>query len=156
MFDELSTRFEDAVKGLRGENKISENNVEDALKQVRRALLDADVSLTVVKEFVEEVRQKAVGADVVRGVNPDQKFIQVVHEQLVEVMGGSNAPLARDERKPTVVLMAGLQGAGKTTATAKLGLHLKELGRSALMVAADVYRPAAIDQLHTLGSQISK
>ena len=154
MFDELSARFEDAVKGLRGENQINENNVDDALKQVRRALLDADVSLPVVKEFVEEVRQKAIGSEVVRGVNPDQKFIQVVHEQLVEVMGGANAPLAIDKEEPTVVLMAGLQGAGKTTATAKLGLHLKEQGRSALMVAADVYRPAAIEQLQTLGSQI--
>ncbi|MFL0780785.1 MAG: signal recognition particle receptor subunit alpha, partial [Prochlorococcus sp.] len=155
MFDELSARLEDAVKGLRGQGKISETNVEGALKEVRRALLDADVSLTVVKDFVEEVRQKAVGSEVVRGVSPDQKFIQVVHEQLVDVMGGDNAPLARAEQAPTVVLMAGLQGAGKTTATAKLGLHLKDQGRRALMVAADVYRPAAIDQLHTLGAQIA-
>ena len=154
MFDELSARFEDAVKGLKGENQISENNVDEALKQVRRALLDADVSLPVVKEFVEEVRQKAIGAEVVRGVNPGQKFIQVVHAQLVEVMGGANAPLASVKDEPTVVLMAGLQGAGKTTATAKLGLHLKEQGLTSLMVAADVYRPAAIEQLQTLGSQI--
>ena len=154
MFDELSARLEDAVKGLRGQGKISETNVDGALKEVRRALLDADVSLPVVKDFVEEVRQKAVGSEVVRGVSPDQKFIQVVHEQLVDVMGGDNAPLAKAEQAPTVVLMAGLQGAGKTTATAKLGLHLKDQGRRALMVAADVYRPAAIDQLHTLGAQI--
>ncbi len=155
MFDELSARFEDAVKGLRGENKISENNVDEALKEVRRALLDADVSLAVVKDFVAEVREKAVGSEVVRGVSPDQKFIQVVHEQLKEVMGGANAPLSTSSNKPTVVLMAGLQGAGKTTATAKLGLYLKEQGQKPLMVAADVYRPAAIDQLRTLGEQIS-
>ena len=154
MFDELSARFEDAVKALKGEAKINENNVELALKQVRRALLEADVSLSVVKEFVEEVREKAIGTEVVRGVNPGQKFIQVVHEQLVEVMGGAYAPLASIENEPTVVLMAGLQGAGKTTATAKLGLYLKEQGRKSLMVAADVYRPAAIDQLKTLGDQI--
>ena len=154
MFDELSNKFEDAVKALRGEAKINENNVEETLKQVRRALLEADVSLSVVKEFVEEVREKAIGAEVVRGVNPGQKFIQVVHEQLVEVMGGANAPLSQDQNEPTVVLMAGLQGAGKTTATAKLGLYLKEQGKRALMVAADVYRPAAIDQLITLGNQI--
>ncbi len=154
MFDELSARFEDAVKGLRGEKKISESNIDGALKEVRRALLEADVSLSVVKDFVEEVRQKAVGEEVVRGVNPDQKFIQVVHEQLVEVMGGANEPLANVSSEPTVILMAGLQGAGKTTATAKLGLHLKEQGRTALMVAADVYRPAAIEQLSTLGNQI--
>ena len=154
MFDELSNRFEDAVKALRGEATINENNIDLALKQVRRALLEADVSLSVVKDFVEEVRQKSFGTEVVRGVNPGQKFIQVVHEQLVEVMGGANAPLANIENEPTVVLMAGLQGAGKTTATAKLGLYLKEQGRRPLMVAADVYRPAAIDQLMTLGKQI--
>ncbi len=154
MFDELSSRFEDAVKGLRGQDTISETNVEGALKDVRRALLEADVSLPVVKDFVADVRQKAVGAEVVRGVSPDQKFIQVVHEQLVEVMGGDNAPLTKAAEAPTVVLMAGLQGAGKTTATAKLGLHLKDQGRRALMVGADVYRPAAIEQLKTLGAQI--
>ncbi len=154
MFDELSQRFEEAVKGLRGQAAISESNVDGALKDVRRALLEADVSLPVVKEFVEEVRRKAVGTEVVRGVSPDQKFIQLVHDQLVETMGGANAPLARAEDGPTVILMAGLQGAGKTTATAKLGLHLKEKGRRPLLVAADVYRPAAIDQLQTLGRQI--
>jgi signal recognition particle subunit SRP54 len=156
MFDELSQRFEEAVKSLRGQAAITETNVEGALKQVRRALLEADVSLPVVQDFVEEVRRKAVGAEVVRGVSPDQKFIQLVHEQLVETMGGENAPLAAGGKPgaPSVVLMAGLQGAGKTTATAKLGLHLKEQGRKALLVAADVYRPAAIEQLKTLGAQI--
>ena len=156
MFDELSQRFDDAVKALRGQAAISESNIEAALKDVRRALLEADVSLPVVKDFVDEVRRKALGAEVVRGISPDQKFIQVVHEQLVETMGGANAPLAQGGKagSPSVVLMAGLQGAGKTTATAKLGLHLKEQGRKALLVAADVYRPAAIDQLKTLGAQI--
>ena len=154
MFDELSNKFEDAVKALRGEASINENNVDSTLKKVRRALLEADVSLSVVKDFVAEVREKAVGTEVVRGIDPGQKFIQVVHEQLVEVMGGDNTPLANEQKAPTVVLMAGLQGAGKTTATAKLGLYLKEQGRRPLMVAADVYRPAAIDQLITLGKQI--
>jgi len=156
MFDELSQRFEDAVKSLRGQASITETNVQGALKQVRRALLEADVSLPVVQDFVDEVRRKTVGAEVVRGVSPDQKFIQLVHEQLVETMGGENAPLAAGGKagEPSVVLMAGLQGAGKTTATAKLGLHLKEQGRKALLVGADVYRPAAIEQLKTLGAQI--
>ena len=156
MFDELSQRFEEAVKSLRGQAAITETNVEGALKQVRRALLEAVVSLPVVQDFVEEVRRKAVGAEVVRGVSPDQKFIQLVHEQLVETMGGENAPLAAGGKPgaPSVVLMAGLQGAGKTTATAKLGLLLKEQGRKALLVGADVYRPAAIEQLKTLGAQI--
>ncbi|MBM5810031.1 MAG: signal recognition particle protein, partial [Cyanobacteria bacterium M_surface_9_m1_291] len=156
MFDELSQRFEEAVKSLRGQATISDTNVEGALKDVRRALLEADVSLPVVREFVDEVRRKAVGTEVVRGISPDQKFIQVVHDQLVETMGGENAPLAAGGKpgEPSVVLMAGLQGAGKTTATAKLGLHLKDQGRKTLLVAADVYRPAAIDQLQTLGGQI--
>lgn len=155
MFEELSQRLEDAVRGLRGQGAISETNVDGALKEVRRALLEADVSLSVVKEFVAGVRGKALGAEVVRGVSPDQQFIKLVHEELVAVMGGANAPLAQAETNPTVVLMAGLQGAGKTTATAKLGLHLKEQGRRALLVAADVYRPAAIDQLQTLGDRKS-
>ena len=154
MFEELSQRFEDAVRGLKGEASISEGNIDAALKDVRRALLEADVSLPVVKEFVAEVRSNALGADVVRGVSPDQQFIKLVNDELVEVMGGANAPLARAANAPTVVLMAGLQGAGKTTATAKLGLHLKDQGRRALLVAADTYRPAAIDQLQTLGKQI--
>ena len=155
MFDELSARFEDAVKGLRGEKKISETNIDDALKQVRRALLEADVSVSVVKDFIEDVRTNAIGSEVVRGVNPGQKFIEVVHSQLVEVMGVNNEPLARSDKDLSVILMAGLQGAGKTTATAKLGLHLKEKGLKPLLVAADVYRPAAIDQLKTLGNQIN-
>lgn len=154
MFEELSQRFEDAVRGLRGQGAISENNVDAALKSVRRALIEADVSLQVVQDFVADVRSKALGAEVVRGISPDQQFIKLVHNELVEVMGGANAPLAHAATKPTVVLMAGLQGAGKTTATAKLGLHLKEQGRKALLVAADVYRPAAIEQLQTLGRQI--
>jgi signal recognition particle subunit SRP54 len=154
MFEELSQRFEDAVKSLRGQATISETNVEEALKQVRRALLEADVSLPVVRDFVAEVRRRAVGAEVVRGISPDQKFIQLVHEQLVEIMGGALVPLAHAAQAPTVILMAGLQGAGKTTATAKLALHLKDQGRRALLVAADVYRPAAIEQLRTLGDQI--
>ena len=119
MFDELSQRFEAAVRNLKGQASISETNVDGALKEVRRALLEADVSLTVVKDFVDDVRRKAIGAEGVRGISPDQKFIQVVHEQLVETMGGENAPLAPAGKpgQPTVVLMAGLQGAGKTTAS---------------------------------------
>ena len=109
MFDELSSRFEDAVKGLRGEAKISENNIDDSLKQVKKALLDADVSLSVVKEFVSEVKDKAIGEEVVRGVNPGQKFIEVVNKELINIMGNENSPLNEKETPPTVILMAGLQ-----------------------------------------------
>ncbi len=153
MFEELSQRFEAAAKSLRGQNKISETNIETALKDVRRALLAADVSLSVVKSFLAGVREKALGAEVVRGVSPDQQFIKLVHGALVEVMGGANVPLNQAPSGPSVILLAGLQGAGKTTAAAKLGLHLKEKRLRPLLVAADVYRPAAIDQLQTLGRQ---
>ncbi|MEG3844880.1 signal recognition particle protein, partial [Microcoleus sp. herbarium14] len=150
----LADRLESTWKKLRGQNKISESNIQDALKEVRRALLEADVNLQVVKNFISEVAAKAQGAEVVSGVRPDQQFIKIVHDELVRVMGETNVPLATAESGPTVILMAGLQGTGKTTATAKLALHLRKQNRTALLVATDIYRPAAIDQLLTLGKQI--
>ncbi len=156
MFDALSDRLEQAWTKLRGNDKISEDNISDALREVRRALLEADVNLQVVKDFIADVKESAQGIEVVKGVRPDQQFIKVVNDELVKLMGESNAPLAKvEEDRPTVVLMAGLQGTGKTTATAKLSLRLRKEDRSALMVATDVYRPAAIDQLITLGKQIN-
>lgn len=154
MFDALSDRLEEAWKKLRGQDKISESNIKDALKEVRRALLEADVNLQVIKDFIAEVETKAMGAEVISGVRPDQQFIEIVYEQLLDVMGEANVPLASNPTKPTIVLMAGLQGAGKTTATAKLALALRKEDRSCLLVATDVYRPAAIDQLNALGKQI--
>lgn len=154
MFDALAERLEEAWKKLRGQDKISQSNIQDALKEVRRALLSADANLQVVKDFVAEVESKAQGAEVISGVRPDQQFIKIVYDELVEVMGETNVPLAKADTTPTVVLMAGLQGTGKTTATAKLALHLRKENRSCLLVATDVYRPAAIDQLVTLGQQI--
>jgi signal recognition particle subunit SRP54 len=154
MFEALADRLESTWKKLRGQNKISESNIQDALKEVRRALLEADVNLQVVKNFIAEVTAKAQGAEVVSGVRPDQQFIKIVHDELVRVMGQTNVPLAIADSGPTVVLMAGLQGTGKTTATAKLALHLRKQNRTALLVATDIYRPAAIDQLLTLGKQI--
>lgn len=154
MFEALADRLESTWKKLRGQNKISETNIQDAIKEVRRALLEADVNLQVVKNFIAEVAAKAQGAEVVSGVRPDQQFIKIVHDELVRVMGETNVPLAIADSGPTVVLMAGLQGTGKTTATAKLALHLRKQNRTALLVATDIYRPAAIDQLLTLGKQI--
>jgi signal recognition particle subunit SRP54 len=154
MFDALAERLEDAWKKLRGQDKISQSNIQDALKEVRRALLAADVNLQVVKDFVAEVETKAQGAEVLSGVRPDQQFIKIVYDELVQVMGETNVPLATADTAPTIVLMAGLQGTGKTTATAKLALHLRKEDRTCLLVATDVYRPAAIDQLITLGQQI--
>jgi signal recognition particle subunit SRP54 len=154
MFDALSERLESAWKKLRGQDKISESNVQEALREVRRALLEADVNLQVVKDFVAEVQTKALGAEVVAGVRPDQQFIKLVYDELLSVMGETNIPLAEVDPAPTIILMAGLQGTGKTTATAKLALHLRKENRSTLLVATDIYRPAAIDQLVTLGKQI--
>ncbi|TVP61892.1 MAG: signal recognition particle protein [Leptolyngbya sp. LCM1.Bin17] len=154
MFEALSERFESAWKSLRGQDKISESNVNDALREVRRALLEADVNLQVIKGFIAQVKEAALGAEVVKGVSPDQQFIKIVHDELIKLMGDTNAPLANQAEKPTVVLMAGLQGTGKTTATAKLALHLRKENRSTMLVATDVYRPAAVDQLITLGKQI--
>ncbi|MDR5639331.1 signal recognition particle protein [Thermosynechococcus sp. PP42] len=154
MFDALAERLESAWKTLRGQDKITENNIQEALREVRRALLEADVNLQVAKDFIENVRQRAIGAEVIAGVRPDQQFIKIVYDALVEVMGESHSPLAHVEPPPTIILMAGLQGTGKTTATAKLALHLRKERRSTLLVATDVYRPAAIDQLVTLGKQI--
>jgi signal recognition particle subunit SRP54 len=154
MFDALADRLEDAWKKLRGQDKISQSNIQEALKEVRRALLAADVNLQVVKNFIEQIEKKALGAEVISGVNPGQQFIKIVYDELVKLMGESNVPLAEAETAPTVILMAGLQGTGKTTATAKLALYLRKQKRSCLMVATDVYRPAAIDQLITLGKQI--
>jgi len=154
MFDALAERLESAWKTLRGQDKITETNIQEALREVRRALLEADVNLQVAKDFIETVRQRAIGAEVIAGVRPDQQFIKIVYDALVEVMGESHSPLAHVQPPPTIILMAGLQGTGKTTATAKLALHLRKENRATLLVATDVYRPAAIDQLVTLGKQI--
>ncbi|MEL6912126.1 MAG: signal recognition particle protein [Cyanobacteria bacterium J06629_2] len=154
MFDALADRLDDAWKKIRGQDKISKSNIQDTLNEVRRALLSADVNLQVVKGFIADVEQKALGEGVISGVNPGQQFIKIVYDELVKVMGESNVPLAQADEAPTVILMAGLQGTGKTTATAKLALYLRKQERSCLMVGTDVYRPAAIDQLLTLGNQI--
>jgi len=154
MFDALADKLEDAWKKLRGQDKISSANIQEVLTEVRRALLAADVNLQVVKTFIAQVEEKALGSEVISGVNPGQQFIKIVYDELVQVMGESNIPLNRATKAPTIILMAGLQGTGKTTATAKLALYLRKQKRTCLMVATDVYRPAAIDQLVTLGKQI--
>jgi signal recognition particle subunit SRP54 len=155
MFDEITEKFEAAWRKLRGQDKISESNIQGAIREVRRALLEADVNLSVVKAVVERIGEEAQGAEVIAGVSPAQQFIKIVYDELVQLMGESNHPLAEANNPPTVVLMAGLQGTGKTTATAKLALHLRKQERSTMLVATDVYRPAAIDQLLTLGKQIN-
>jgi len=158
MFEALAEKFESAFKSIKGEGKLTEQNIQDPLRAVRRALLEADVNLQVVKEFEGHIKEKALGKDVLLHLSPTQQFMHVVYHELVDLMGEANVPLAttsaRTGHKPVVVLMAGLQGAGKTTACAKLALFLKKNKRTALLTACDVYRPAAIDQLQTLGRQI--
>ncbi|HEY9854363.1 MAG TPA: signal recognition particle protein [Stenomitos sp.] len=155
MFESLSDKLQDVFKKLRGQGKITEENISEALREVRRALLEADVSLAVVKEFVSKVKEKALGVEVMQGLNPGQQFIKIVNDELVELLGGERAPLAEAHPGPTVILMAGLQGSGKTTTSGKLALYLRKKGRNPLLVACDVYRPAAMKQLEVLGKQIN-
>jgi len=155
MFDSLSEKLESVFKKLRGQGLMTEENIKDALREVRLALLEADVNFKVVKDFVESVRAKAIGVEVLQSLSPGQQIIRIVHDELVLVMGGgSDNALDLAAKPPVAVMMVGLQGAGKTTTCGKLGRHLKGLKRRPLLVPADVYRPAAIDQLTTVGRQL--
>jgi signal recognition particle subunit SRP54 len=154
MFENLSERLERSFKILKGEGIISEINVSETLKDVRRALLDADVNYKIAKQFTDTVKQKALGQNVLQAVKPSEMMIKIVHDELVHLMGGERIDL-NIRANPAVILIAGLQGSGKTTFSAKLAKHLKsKRGKNPLLVAGDVYRPAAIEQLKVLGSQI--
>ncbi len=152
-FGNLSDRLQETMKKLRGRGKLTEKDVTAALREVRLALLEADVNYKVVKDFIARVKERAVGSDVLDHLNPAQQVIKVVNEELTNLMGGSQAKISFASRPPTVVMMVGLQGAGKTTAAAKLGKMLKSQGHRPLLAAADIYRPAAIKQLQVLGEQ---
>ena len=154
MFENLSERIERSFKILKGEGKITEINISEALKDIRRALLDADVSYKIAKQFCDEVKKKAIGQDVLTAVKPQQMIVKIVHDELTELMG-SNASDVNIKGNPAVVLVAGLNGSGKTTFTGKLGLHIKsKKGMKVLLAACDTFRPAAIDQLKVLGEQV--
>ena len=154
MFDNLSERLEGAFKQLKGEGRISEINVATTIKEIRRALVDADVNFKIAKEFTDRVKDKATGEKVINAISPGQLMVKIVKDELAELMGGQEAELDLSQR-PTVILIAGLQGSGKTTFSGKLANFLKsKRGLNPLLVAADIYRPAAIDQLHVLGDQI--
>ena len=154
MFENLTDKFERAFKVLKGQGQISEINVAETLKEVRRALLDADVNFTTAKNFTNTVKEKALGRNVLTAVSPGQLMIKICHEELVELMGGNESEINL-KGNPAIILMSGLQGSGKTTFTGKLGNYLKtKKGKQVLLVACDVYRPAAIDQLHVLGEQL--
>jgi signal recognition particle subunit SRP54 len=153
MFDSLSSKLQNAFKNLRGLGKISESNVGDSLREVRQALLEADVNFKVARDFIERVKAKSIGQEVIQSVQPGQQIIKIIHDELVDLLGSANAGLQLSGN-PSCVLMVGLHGSGKTTSSAKLARLLHKQGRTPLLVAADVYRPAAMDQLETLGKQL--
>ena len=154
MFDNLTTRLNGIFDRLRGFGRLTEENVQEALREVRIALLEADVNFKVVKSFIERVREKAVGQDVLRSLTPGQHVVKVVHDELVTLLGGSAHRLAMAAHPPTVIMLVGLQGSGKTTTAAKLARLFQKQGLHPILASADVYRPAAIDQLKTLGASL--
>ncbi|WDH76979.1 MULTISPECIES: signal recognition particle protein [Exiguobacterium] len=154
-FEGLSERLQSTLSKMRGKGKISEADVKEMMREVRLALLEADVNFKVVKQFVNDVKERAIGQDVMRSLTPGQQVVKIVHEELTNLMGSDVVPISFSQKPPTVVMMVGLQGAGKTTTTGKLAnLIRKKHNRSPLLVAADIYRPAAIKQLETLGKQL--
>ena len=152
MFENLTDKLERSFKILKGEGRITEINIAETLKEIRRALIDADVNYKVAKSFTDEVKQKALGQDVLKAVKPGQMMTKIVRDELALLMGGTATDI-RLEGNPAVILIAGLQGSGKTTHTAKLAKMLKKQGRNPLLAACDVYRPAAIDQLKIVGEK---
>ena len=153
MFDSLSGKLQNAFRNLRGLGKISESNASEALREVRLALLEADVNFKVARDFIERVKVKALGQEVVQSIQPGQQIVKIIHDEMVELLGSANAGLQLSGN-PSCVLMIGLHGSGKTTSSGKLGRLLHKQGRTPLLVAADVYRPAAMEQLETLGKQL--
>ena len=153
MFDSLSDKLQDIIKRTAGQKELTPDNMQDALREIRRALLEADVNLRVVKAFISNIKDKAEGENVLSGVNPSQQLVKIVHDELVELLGKELKPLDFSGH-PNLIMMLGLQGCGKTTSSAKLAVKLKKDGRNPLLVACDVYRPAAVTQLKSLGEQI--
>jgi signal recognition particle subunit SRP54 len=154
MFDSLTEKFTGLFKDLSGQGKLSEANIKEASARVRRALLEADVNYKVVKDFAAAVEARALGEDVLTSITPGQKFVKIVYDQMVETLGSVNQPLALSPQPPTVIMVCGLQGSGKTTTCAKLAKHLSKPGRRIMLAAADIYRPAAVQQLEILSKQV--
>ncbi|MDB5034306.1 MAG: signal recognition particle protein [Chlorobi bacterium] len=154
MFENLSAKLDAAIRRLSGEARLSEENITEALREVRRALLDADVNFQVTKKFVEDVKTRALGRDVIGSVTPGQMIVKIIYDELVELMGNEREDIRMAPAGPTIIMMCGLQGSGKTTHSAKLANYFKGKGRQPMLVAADTYRPAAVDQLKSLGAQL--
>src|SRR5215212_7373322 len=153
MFDTLSERLQSALGDVRSRGKLTEDDINKAMRQIRLALLEADVNFQVVKQFTSAVKERALGSDVLESLNPGQQVVKLVDEELTKLMGGAGRDLVFASKPPTVILMAGLQGSGKTTAAGKLARHLREQGKDVALAACDVYRPAAVDQLIKVGAQ---
>ena len=153
MFDSLSDKLQDIIRKTAGQKELTQENMQDALREIRRALLEADVNLRVVKSFISAIKDRAEGENVISGVNPSQQLVKIVHDELIKILGNEVKPLDFSGN-PNIIMMLGLQGSGKTTSSAKLAVKLKKEGRNPLLVACDIYRPAAITQLKTLGEQI--
>ena len=154
MFGNLSDRLQDLMSNLRGKGKLSEKDIDQAMREIRLALLEADVNYKVVKDFVKKVKERSLGVDVMESLTPGQMVVKIVNEELTELMSDPDQKLKIASKPPTVIMMCGLQGAGKTTHTGKLALHLKKQNKRPLLVAADIYRPAAIDQLQVVGKNV--
>lgn len=154
IFENLSERLQAAFKRLRGKGKLNEDDVNEVMREIRVALLEADVSYRVVKDFIKTVKERAIGQEVLASLTPAQQVIKIVHEELVELLGGTQSKLTMAPKPPTVIMLVGLQGAGKTTSAAKLASLLRKQGKRPLLVAADIYRPAAVKQLQVLGEQL--
>ena len=150
MFEQLSGRLQSAFAKLTGTHKLTEKNIREGMEEVRRALLEADVNYSVVNDFIEKVTERALGQETIRGVNPGQQVVKVVNDELVELLGGGESGIPFNQKGPTIIMLSGLQGSGKTTTAAKLGKHLQSKGKTPLMVGADLQRPAAVDQLERL------
>ena len=153
MFDSLTDRLQNIIQNTTRQKELTQDNMKDSLREIRRALLEADVNLRVVKAFISNIKDKAEGENIIKGVNPAQQLVKIVNDELVNILGKSDVPLNLDN-KPALIMMLGLQGSGKTTSSAKLAVKLKQEGKNPLLVACDVYRPAAINQLKTLANQI--
>lgn len=155
VFEGLSGKLQETIKKIRGQGRVSEKDVKDMMREIKLALLEADVNFKVVKEFISKVSERAVGADVLESLTPGQQVVKVVHEELIELLGREQSKVTFAPKPPTIFMMVGLQGAGKTTTAGKLGNLLRKQGKNPLLVACDVYRPAAIKQLQVLGNQLS-
>ena len=155
-FESLGDKLQGVFKKLRGKGKLNEKDIKEAMREIKLALLEADVNFKIVKEFINKVSEKALGAEILESLTPSQQLVKIVNDELTEMIGGEASRLEFSPKSPTVIMMCGLQGAGKTTATAKLALHLSKQSKRPLMVACDVYRPAAVKQLEVLGSQINQ